>query len=112
MRAGVEIGPRLEQLGMYRPFAVTAAGTVELLAVEVDEDEIAVIEQLAQRDVMPLQPEAAAFGIAHRDMAEDAIAMAVQFEDAPGLGELVELLPEAGADHLDVAKLAHSYPPA
>ena len=103
MRHRVEIGPRLEDFGMDRPFAVPAAGAVKLLAVEIAEDEIAVIEQLAQRDMMALQPEAAAFGIAHRDMAEDAIAMAVELKDPPALGELVEFLPEARADHLDIA---------
>ncbi len=103
MRHRVEVGPRLEDLGVDRPFAVPAARAVELLAVEIAEDEVAVIEQLAERDVMALQPEAAAFGIAHRDMAEDAVAMAVELENAPALGKLVELLPKARADHFDIA---------
>src|SRR6185312_2476752 len=68
------------------------------------------IEQLAQRDVMALQPEAAALGIAHRDMAEDAVAVAVELEDAPGLGKLIELLTETRADHLDIASLVHFIP--
>src|SRR6185312_9504685 len=96
------VRPRLQNLGMDRPFIVALAGAVELLAVEGEQHEILLVEHLAERDAMPLQPEAAALRIAHRDMAEDAVAMAVQLEDPARLGEELELGGERRIGRLDI----------
>src|SRR5579863_6532441 len=97
MSACVEVGSRAENLGMDRPFAVTHARAAKLLAVEIDENEIARIEELAQRNLVALQPEAAPVGIAQRDVPKDAIAMAVELQNPTAPRELIEFLAQRGA---------------
>ena len=76
----VHVGPCPHDLGVQRPFEVAQARALEHVAVEVDEDEVIALH-LGEREVAALEPQAAAEGVAVREMAHRHIAVALEFED-------------------------------
>ena len=77
-----------------------------MLAVPIDQDEVAGTHDLAEPDAVALEPETLAVGIAQRNMAQRHVAVAFHLENTAGARELVQGLAQLGG------KLAHASAPS
>ena len=96
VRHDVNVGPHAQDFRMDRPFRMAAARPGQLLAVPIDQDEIAGAHDFAEPDAVALEPEAAPLRIAQRQMAERHVAVALHLEDAAGARELFERFAQFG----------------
>ncbi len=90
-RMGVDdtlhIGPRAQHLGMDEYLVVPRHGAVDLLALDIDGDDV-VGPHFLDADAGGLHQEAPGiFGQPHRNVSGDIVAVALHGEHAPGVGE-------------------------
>src|SRR5690606_21415164 len=91
MRHHLHVRPPTQNLGMDGPFGMPAALALELVTVEADQYEIFMGKNFAQTARVALEPEAAAFWVAQRKVAQRHVAMTLHFEYAACRGQLIEL---------------------